>query len=181
MKRAVCLLALGLAIVGMGCSSMSINHDYDTSVDFRSYKTFDWIEQPTSPAGNAQQAQQRSDLLAKRIRNAVNSELGQKGMWRDTGNPDLLLVYHTGVQNKVNVTDWGYSYGRGYYGGYGSNIDVYSYDEGTLIVDLIDTKTKELVWRGSAKKALSSNPSPEEVDKTITTAVAAIFSKYPPK
>ena len=80
----------------------------------------------------------------------------------------------------VNVTDWGYSYPR-YYGGWGGgNVDVTTYDEGTLIFDLIDYKTKQLVWRGSATAALASNPSPEQQEKNLQTVVQKVFAAYPP-
>ena len=183
MRNAFCLFILCLAaITAMGCSSISVHHDYDAAANWASYKTFDWIEQPMDPAGgNAQDARAQNSLLAKRIMNAVNAQLAQRGMYRDIQNPTLLLAYHTGVQSKVDVTNYGYSYGYGYYGWQGSNVDVYQYNEGTLIIDLIDASTKELVWRGVAQKTLADNPRPEQIDKTINDAVAKIFQKYPPK
>jgi hypothetical protein len=57
---------------------------------------------------------------------------------------------------------------------------VTSYEEGTLIVDLIDYKTKQLVWRGVATKALETNPTPEQMDRNMAAVIDALFSKYPP-
>lgn len=173
---ALCLIS-GL----MGCSSsISINHDFDRDADFASYKTFDWIEAPTAVMGSARAAQQRNSLLDKRVKTAVERELSAKGFQKESDNPDLLLVYHTGVQDKVEVTDWGYRYSYDYWGYGGRDISVYNYQQGTLIVDLIEAKTMELVWRGSATKALETNPTPEQVEKTLNEAIARMFQRYPP-
>ena len=53
--------------------------------------------------------------------------------------------------------------------------------EGTLIIDMIDASTKQLVWRGSATGVLDENPSPEKVTQNVNNAVAAILAQYPPK
>ena len=175
------ILVIALAAASIGCSSISTNFDYDREADFQSYKSFAWVPQQTTAIGDAKQAQQTNTLLDKRVRNAVNAKLQAQGMTIDTENPDLLVAYHTGIDQKINVTDWGYSYPR-YYGGWGGgNVDVTSYEEGTLIVDLIDYKTKQLVWRGVATKALETNPTPEQMDRNMQAVIDALFSKYPPK
>jgi hypothetical protein len=111
----------------------------------------------------------------------VEAELQGRGMTADTENPDLLLVYHTGVDSKINVTDWGYTYPTRYGGWYGDrDVDVYQYEEGTLIVDLIDAKTHQLVWRGTATKTLEDNPSPERMEQNLREVVGKMFASYPP-
>ncbi|MCZ6765907.1 MAG: DUF4136 domain-containing protein, partial [bacterium] len=165
--------------------------DYDRDADFTRYRTFGWLPQPTSStSGSAAQAQMRNDLFDKRVLSAVNNQLVSSGMQIDTTSPDLLLAYHTGVQDKVQVTDWGYSYpsygawGRGYGYGYGyggRDIDVYSYQEGTFILDFIDGKTHRLVWRGTATGVLDTNPNPEKSEKNINKVVEKLLAQYPPK
>jgi len=187
MKRILAVLIVAVVAVGAGCSSISVRSDYDQDADFTRYQTFGWLPQPTgSMSGSAAQAQARNDLMDKRILSAVNNQLVDRGMQIDTTEPDLLLAYHTGVQDKVNVTDWGYSYpsyGAWGYGGYGyggRDIDVYSYQEGTFILDFIDGKTQRLVWRGTATGVLDSSPSAEKSEKNINTAVEKILAQYPP-
>jgi hypothetical protein len=131
--------------------------------------------------GNARAAQQQNTLLDQRIRRAVDDQLKLKGLKQDASDPDLLIVYHTGLEDKVNVTDWGYTYGSYYWGWGGRSIDVYQYQEGTLIVDLINARTDMLAWRGWATKTLADNPSPEQVEHTINTVIERIFSSYPPQ
>ena len=107
MKRMIRHIPLLAVVLAVGCSSMSFNHDWDRDADFPSYRTYAWIDQQTDPAtGNAQTARVQNSLLVKRIRSAVDSELRNKGLSVNTDSPDLLLVYHTGLQDKVNVTDY---------------------------------------------------------------------------
>jgi len=119
--------------------------------------------------------------LDKRIRGAVDAAMTSKGFTVNTETPDVLVVYHTGMQNKVDVTDWGYSYAGSYWGWAGRDIDVYNYTEGTLIVDLVNTQSKQLAWRGSATGVVDPGRSPEEVQERINDVVTKIFDKYPPK
>jgi len=174
------LLSLSLGL--FGCSSITVNHDYDPDANFGAFTTYRWANQSSSSSeGGAQAALQSSDLLAQRIRKAVDAELAKEGLTLTEGDADLLVAYHTGIKDEINVTDWGYSYGDAYWGWGGRQIDVYQYQQGTLVIDMIETKNKELVWRGWAQKTLSENPTPEKTDKTIQDAVKKIFQRYPPK
>ena len=171
-----------VASLAVGCaSSINVNHDYDTSVDFNKYSTFAWIPQKTgSTSGNARDAMARNQLLDKRILSITNEQLQAKGLRIDTEDPDLLLAYHTGLQDVTSVTDWGYGYPRGY-GAWGyRGIDVSQYTEGTLVLDFIDGETKQLVWRSAASGAIDKNASPDERDAEMSQAIAKMLQKYPP-
>jgi hypothetical protein len=52
---------------------------------------------------------------------------------------------------------------------------------GTLIVDLIDTKAKELVWRGSASRVVDADESPQTREVKVQQAVDKLFDGFPPK
>ena len=189
MKAASILAVCCLLCLSVGCSSWNVSQDYDKEADFVSYKTFAWIEQPTMGVGSVKAAQQRNMLLDKRLKAAVETQLRAKGFVEDTENPDILLAYYTGVDDKVDVSSYGYSYPSYYggwghygYGGYGGGgVDVYHYKEGTVIVDLIDARTTQLAWRGSVSGVLETNPTPEKMDKNVNEAMAKMFSQYPPK
>jgi hypothetical protein len=160
----------------LGCSSLTVNHDFDPDADFAAYRTYAWASQSQSSSEAG-----ASDLVMQRVRRAVDAELQKEGLSRVEAEPDLLVASHTGVKDKINVTDWGYTYGDYYWGWGGRQIDVYQYQQGTLVVDLIDYGSKELVWRGWAQKTLDENPTPERMDRTIQDAVKKIFERYPPK
>lgn len=172
---------VGLLMVVAGCgTSIQTNYDYDVNASFVDYHTYNWIQPQSGEAGGAQQARQSNDLLDKRIKNHVNAQLQEKGMTLDTNTPDMLIIYHTGVQDKVQVTDWGYRYSDYYWGWGGREIDVYNYEEGTLILDFIDASTQNLVWRGAGKVALDRNTNPDKADELVRKVVGKIMSKYPP-
>ncbi len=187
MKRFPAIVAAIAALALMaGCSSLSTSYDYDANADFAKYRTFAWMAKPEAAPGDAAQARRNSDLLDRRIRSAVAGELAARGISEDAGGPGLLAVYHIGVEEKIQVTDYGYNYSpySAYWGyGYGGrSIDVYQYQQGTLIIDLIDASTKNLVWRGSGTKALSDRQlSPEELQERVNKIVAKIMETYPPK
>ncbi len=165
-----------------GCSQYDIKYDYDVDSNFSAYRTYAWMPIKIDEGSvSATTAAQRNTLLDKRIRTAVDATVATKGLTVDEANPDLLVVYHTGMQNKVDVTDWGYSYAGSYWGWAGRDIDVYNYTEGTLIIDLVNTQTKQLAWRGSATGVVDPGRSPEEVQERINDVVNKIFANYPPK
>ena len=176
---------MSLILVGMGCSRAQIRSDFDREVNFGTYRSFDWMEK-TYTSSNDPYAQ--NTLTEKRIRNATIWELESKGYRRETtGEPDFLVTYHVGVENRVDVTSYGYSYfpyrhhGHHGYGGYGysgQNYSVYRYKEGTLILDFVDPETNQLVWRGSYVNVVSRKGIGE---KKIKKAIRHILEKFPPE
>ena len=182
MKRLVLKVYFLIAFFLLSCSSISVVTDYDREANFTALKTFTWIPQPSYVIGNTDAARARNDLLDKRIKNAVNNELATKGYLQESENPDFLVAYHTGLKEKVDVTSYGYGYGprSRYWGWGGSTVDVYQYEEGTLILDIIDAKAKELIWRGAGTKTLERDPTPEKIEKNVTKGVAKILEKFPP-
>ena len=181
--RAYLLIAmLGIALLA-GCSSYDIKYDYDVDSNFSAFKTYNWIPRTISEAsGSARTAVQSNSLLDERIRKAVDTQMAAKGFTLSEENPDVMVVYHTGAENKIDVTDWGYTYAGSYWGGgLGRSVDVYQYTEGTLIVDMVGTANKKLVWRGSATGVVDPSSSPEQREAKINDVVARIFEKYPPK
>ena len=104
-----------------------------------------------------------------------------KGFQKVGGSPQIYATYHISTQDKKQfVTDsFGYGYGPRWGGGMGtSTTRQVDYTVGTLVVDLWDASTKKLVWRGTATKTVSDDPSKSE--KNINEAMAKIFEAYPP-
>jgi hypothetical protein len=176
------IIVAGLLTVAAGCgTSIQTNYDYDVNANFESYRTYDWMPVPVGDSGGAREARERNDLLDERIRTNVDAQLQEKGLALDKNTPDLLVVYHVGLKDKVQVTDWGYRYSDYYWGWGGRDIDVYNYQEGTLMLDFIDASTKKLVWRGAGSVAVDSETTPEKSNELVRKVVGKILSKYPPK
>jgi hypothetical protein len=106
MKTAILIfLAISVLALVLGCSSVSIKHDYDKDANFAAYKTYAWLAVPTDAAGSVKAALERNSLLDKRIKESVNKQMAAKGYTQSADNPDFVLLYHTGAEDKVNVTD----------------------------------------------------------------------------
>ena len=184
MKTLTTFITVAVVLMAVGCSSVTIKHDYDKDANFAAYKTYAWMAAPTDAVGSVKAALERNSLLDKRIKQSVNGQLETKGYTVDTNNPDFVLLYHTGAEDKINVTDWGYGYGPygyggGWYGG-GGGVDVHQYKEGTLIIDVIDAKAKQLVWRGYATAALDPGAPMEKRERRLNEVIAKILVKFPP-
>ena len=178
-RRTIAILVGIAALAVSGCSSISTTFDYDRNADFSKFETFAWMPTDNSAVANAQQAQLQNDLFTQRLRRAVNANLESKGYSINTEDPDFVVVYHLGVQDKVNVTNWGYTYGP-YWGPWGQSVDVTHYTEGTLIIDFISWETKELIWRGTAQKALTTTPDPNRVEERVKEVVDKTLLNFPP-
>ena len=106
----------------------------------------------------------------------MDEKLAAKGYSVSESNPDFLIAYHGNVQSKVDVTNWGYRY-PGWYGG----VEVYQYDEGTLIVDFVDSTSKDLIYRGTLTAEMDRRSTDfERRQKRINEAVDKILKRFPP-
>lgn len=169
------LLLPSLLIALTACSSVSTSYDYDTAVDFARFRSFALLPTPDSNADV-------SELAYKRLAQAIESQLIAKGLTRQDDDPDLRVAIQVGSRTRVQVTDMGYRYGAYEYGYFGPrDVDVYQYEEGMLIVDLVDARSDALVWRGRATRALPSSPSPERSTELVNEVVAKLFEPYPPE
>ena len=174
---------LALVVVLTSCSSVRVATDYDKNANFNDYKTFAFFKTGIDKA-------EISDLDKRRILRAIEVELLAKGFTKSE-SPDLLISLFTKSQQRVDVYNnaWGYGAwgwgGWGPWGGYGPGWgwgwnypSVSTSTQGTLYIDLIDAKKKELIWQGMGTGYLSKNVDKKE--ERIKEFVAEIMAKYPP-
>lgn len=185
MRRIVSAAGLVLVVMLMGCSTVTIMSDYDpTAVDAcADYKTYAWLE---PPKGNDPRV--HNDLVETAIISAVDTELAARGYTEVTSGPaDFLIGYHLDIQGKFNVTHvndyYGYSYGywAPRYGAGYSQTYVDQYDEGTLLLDIVDGKSNKLVWRGTARAELDEYANPRKRRERLDSAVQRLISDFPPE
>jgi hypothetical protein len=171
MRIAVLVGIAGLALVSTRALSQDVSYDYDTEADFSQFKTYAWV----------QGTNLRDELNHKRIVNAIDAQMAVKGLQKveTGGHPDLLVAYHASFNRKlqINASGWGgYRFGPARSG----RATVEEVPIGTLIVDLVNAKTKTIVWRGTATKEVDLRASPEKREKNIQKAAEKLFKKYPP-
>jgi hypothetical protein len=157
-----------------------VKGDYDHQADFAQYRSFGFM----SPLGTDKAGY--STLLTERLKTATRGQMEMRGYVYNATNPDLLVNFGAKLQQKTQVTPAPpmgpyYGYRTGFYGGwpgYGWGDDVYQYTEGTLNIDLVDARRKQLVWEGVA---VGEVQNPDTAGSTASTdkAVAQIFAKYP--
>lgn len=160
------------------CSTIQVSENYDTSYDFSKLKTFNYI-----PSKDKKHA-----LTIRQIQKELKTQLAAKGFRFVTANPDFQIAVYGGSEDKVSIqsTYSGYNYGGWYRGGYGggiysgSTIDVYEYKEGTLVLDFVDGKSKEVVFQSISTKELARNPDMETRLKNIKNVVTKAIRTFPP-
>lgn len=180
MKSFIKALLLGLIVLSMGCApSVTVKLDYDKEANFAALKTFAWLPIPVNPAAGVKEALERNSLMDKRIRRAVEAQLTAKGYHVNVNNPDFMMTYHIGVEDKIAVTDWGYGYGWRGWGG-PSRVDVYQYQQGTLILDVIDSRSKQLIWRSFAQGAIDPYAPTEKREQRLNDVVGRMLANFPP-
>lgn len=169
-------LSVMAAALLTGCASLTTHYDYDTTAAFGALEAYDWL-----PVDSTTRAQ-INDINVRRIQGATNRVLAEKGYRVVSDNPDFLVAIHAGTQEKLDLVSSGYRYGPygRWYGGYRGGIDVYRYTEGTLVIDVVDASSKQLIWRGSAQGTVNPGMAPEEIEHRIDEAVAKILERFPP-
>lgn len=164
------IATLLFVILTSSCSSIRVTTDYDTHVDFGTYKTFAFYRSGVDKAAI-------SDLDKRRILRAIAAELEAKGMHKSK-NPDILISIFTKARERVDIyEDNGYPF---YYDPFYRN-QISKYTEGTLFIDVIDKRGKKLVWQGIGSGFLTLSSKPEKREKNIRRFVQQIMRKYPPR
>jgi hypothetical protein len=173
MKLIKLLSVLGFFIL-TSCSSVYVNTDYDKKANFESYKTYAYNKSSIDKL-------EISDLDKKRILYALDAAMPTKGFSKSE-NPDVLINVFTKERERVNVYNnmgWGPGWGWGIGWGMGMGFtQTTTTPEGTLYIDIVDAKTKELVWQGIGTGYLTTNF--EKKDERIAEFVSKILEKYPP-
>jgi hypothetical protein len=172
-KVVFALLATMFLFAGRS-SAQQVKTDYDRSANFAQYKTYSW-----------EQVQTKDALDIDRIKAAVNAALTAKG-WTQVdsgGDVSIVAMEITRNQQTLNTFYDGFAGGWGWRrfggGGFGeATTTTETYKVGTLVVDLFDTKTKQLIWRGASSDTLSDNSNKNI--KNLDKGAEKMFKQFPP-
>ena len=170
-------VAAALSFVGAGAFAQDVKVDYDKAADFTKYKTFA-IKLGTS---------WNNPLSEKRVLAEIQQGLTEKG-WTattDDAKADAVVVLHGATEKQKSLNTF-YSGGYGGYGwrgmgmgGMGTATTTTSeYLVGTLVVDIFDAKSKQLMYRGTAQDELSDKP--DKNAKKLAKASDKLFKDFPP-
>ncbi len=173
-------LSLGLAIAALSASSLfaATSTDYDHNVNFRSYHTFSFYKVQTS-----------DPLYVQRIKDELTADLTKAGLQQVPTGGDLAITAIGGVHEQQEYNTfydglggggWGWRGWGGWGGGWGgTQTTVQQVPVGTLMIDMYDTNTHQLVWRGRSNEDLSNNSgkNTHKLDKDIDH----MLNGFPPK
>ncbi|WP_213608353.1 DUF4136 domain-containing protein [Pseudoalteromonas sp.] len=176
-------LLIATAVLLLAACAKTPDWDYDKSANFSNYKTFAWM--PSASLTKNVNNYQISGLMEKRVREAVNNELQKQNMQLvDVAQADVLINYHASVDTKIDVDTVNIGYGArwNYWNmGYNTQTTTREYEVGTLIIDVIDSASKQLIWRGAKEGRLKKNQTPAQRTQVVNETVANILSNFPPK
>jgi hypothetical protein len=170
MKR---ILVTGVVFLALTAVAIAVDTktDYDHSVDFSKFQTFAWKAAKPENNGNGVVT---NSLVLSRIHDSVAEELRSKGIVENRSNPDLYVVTHVGAENQQDIDYWPRAGGWRQWRWMGPNVIVQRYVEGTIILDMVDAKTNQLVWRSVSTETgedLVDVQSEKKVDKMVGSAL----------
>ncbi len=196
-KVLIQLIVTAAVLTSISCSDYTTGGDVIKKVDFKKFKTYAWlpyIDSITIP--NIDQEQLKTYVFT-----AIDAQMQKRNLKIDTIKPDVLVRFGINLNNSnamvstpiyENRPAVGYSYG--YYGSsmyyynqpvqVGVQTQMVTYRNGSLIIDLIDHSTNELVWRGYAyqsKEETMKAPELSKMKSNINQIVSDIFWRCPIK
>jgi hypothetical protein len=157
---------------------MNVSSHVERGLDFAGYQTYDWGPADALPTGDPRL--DKNPFFQDHVQGAVEKALAVRGFTQTGSSPDLLIHYHANISQRIDIDrldrDWGYCATEN------CQVPVRPYEAGTLVIDVVDTRTNRLIWRGwaqdSVEKALE-DPNRMAVD--ISEGVTRMMAMFPRK
>lgn len=162
-------LLVGLILFACGSTSaQDVHYNFMPGTDFSKYHTYKWIDIPANVHPN--------QIVNQEIRQAIDDQLAQKGLTKtDSDKADLNVGYQCAIDQERQWSGFG---GRGF-GGMATATSS-TIENGTLVLDMYDPTTKQLVWTGRATKTLNPSGNQEKDMKRLDSAMKKLLKDYPP-
>jgi uncharacterized protein YceK len=179
--KPILLLSLWVGLL-VGCASLRVTTDHAEGTEFSRFRTFQYRDSDNSVAAS-------SPLAHRRIVNAIKQGMTASGLAEVEADPDVFVTYYGSTDQQTHfhttysgVDTWSGSSRSRHRVGFGSASSTTrptTVTQGTLVIDVWDASRNEMIWRGVATSALSSNP--ERNTRTIHRAVERAFRDFPPR
>jgi hypothetical protein len=151
-RRRYSLALVALLLAGGALTAQDVKYNFMPGTDFSKYHTYKWVA--------IEGASHPNQIMDAEIKQAVDSQLASKGMTKtDNEKADLYVGYQIAVDKEKQWNAWGT--GRGFGGGMGSATSS-TINVGTLVLDMYDPATKQLVWTGNATKTIDPSSNQEK-------------------
>lgn len=182
------IFASFLAVLLAGCGGIPVAQDYDQAVDFTRYRSYAWQGESAATTGDPRLD---NPLTHERLHAAIEQELAGHGYTKAAPgtSADFFVAYQLSVRQRSDYSGSSVSIGGGVFrsgGAYGIGVGIpvdgpREYDEGMLVINLIDATSKRMFWRGSSTRRITELKTPDERTAVIQETVRAILAQYPPK
>ncbi len=176
------LLFLGIILLVGACSSNREKTDYRTDYDFSQLKSFALLPVDKSVYSNPKVSQIEVDRVGK----LLSGELQKRYQKVDKSLADFYVRYFVVVEERMKVDTYNASYGMYPYG-YGYHFGMHApqtrntyYQQGSIIVDIIDAKSQDVVWRGSTEAKVTNQATPQEREARVSQYLMELFGLFPP-
>ena len=177
MRRVTLVITALTALAFAGCATMNVSSHIERNVNFVDYVTYDWGPPDNLPVGDPRL--DNNPFFNDYLQGAIEKQLAAKGYARaDVGSsPDLLIHYHASVNQRMDVytvdNSYGYCYGN-------CEPQVADYEQGTLVVDIVDSKSSKVVWRGWAQDTMNGViDNQQRLEKQVDEGVTKMMLLLP--
>jgi hypothetical protein len=182
-KNDLRMIAIMLLCLIAGNALAKDNVDFDKSIDFTSFHTFQLLPNPDGALAKA------NELMDGRVQDMIRQHLVAQGLKEVSANPDLLVSYDASSQDHKVYNTMGMGQGMGMgmgprwgrFGGAGMGMDDMAttestFTDGTLVINAYTPDPKKMVWRGTAEESVSDNP--DKTAKNIEKSLDKLFEKW---
>ena len=171
-KIRIALMMLGIALLTCGVTiAQDVKYNSMPGTNFSKYHTYKWIA--------IEGASHPNQIVDAEIKQAVDAQLSTKGLTKtDDEKADLYVGYQIAVdqEKQWNAYGMGGRWGGGMASATQSTISI-----GSLVIDMYDPGTKDLVWTGTASKSIDPSSNQQKNQNNLNKAMAKLLKNYPPK
>ncbi len=167
-------VAAAIAVAGLGaCATTRVNGVLERGMDFTQYRSYAWA--PAADFSTGDPRLDNNEFFQARLRSDVDRELALRGFEQASpASASLIVHFHASVRQQIDVNALDQRYG------YCEDCHSSVYDAGTLTLDLVDSRTKKLVWRGWSEGSLDGIDEQRVIESRLDDAVRQILAKLPP-
>jgi hypothetical protein len=163
--------------LAIGCATMSVGSHVERGLDFAHYRTYDWGPPDALPTGDPRL--DKDPFFQDHVQGAVERQMAGRGFERSMSEPpDLRIHYHASIKRRIDVnradSQFGYCYGED------CRTRVAEYEAGTLVIDIVETRTNRVIWRGWAQTSIEGVlGNRDRMERRINEAVTRILQMLP--
>ena len=178
MRRLAVVFLAGTATVALsGCATMSVGSYVERGIDFAPYQTYQWGPADALPTGDPRL--DNNPFFQDHVTGAVEKELAVRGLrLAEAGAGDLLIHYHATISQRIEVN--GFENLNNCTNAEDCRPNVSAYEAGTLVLDVTDARTRQVIWRGWARDSVEAALHNQDImEKQFDEAVRRMMAGFP--